>query len=99
MSEPYPAPADPDEPGRYAIRLQGHLEDRWAARFEGLTLTREDNGDTLLLIAAQESDNDCCAQPSHHTEKQSYRQRSAIGLTRPEIASDYEQGASKINQT
>jgi len=49
MSEPYPAPADPDEPGRYAIRLQGHLEDRWAARFEGLTLTREDNGDTLLI--------------------------------------------------
>jgi len=49
MSETYRAPADPDEPGRYAIRLQGHLEDRWAARFEGLTLTREDNGDTLLI--------------------------------------------------
>ena len=49
MSETYPASADPDEPGRYAIRLKGHLDDRWAARFEGLTLTREDNGDTLLI--------------------------------------------------
>ena len=49
MSEPDPALADPNEPGRYAIRLQGHLEDRWAARFEGLTLTREDNGDTLFI--------------------------------------------------
>jgi len=48
MSETYTAPEDPDEPGLYAIRLKGHLDDRWAARFEGLTLTREDNGDTLL---------------------------------------------------
>ncbi len=48
MSEPYPAAEDPDAPGLYAIRIRGHLEDRWAARFEGLTLTREDNGDTLL---------------------------------------------------
>jgi hypothetical protein len=48
MSETYIAPEDQDEPGHYAIRIQGHLEDRWAARFEGLTLTREDNGDTLL---------------------------------------------------
>jgi hypothetical protein len=37
-----------DEPGHYEIRLQGHLDERWAARFEGLTLTREANGDTLL---------------------------------------------------
>jgi hypothetical protein len=48
MSQTYTAPADPDEPGLYAIRIKGHLEDRWAARFEGLTLTREDNGHTLL---------------------------------------------------
>ena len=39
---------DHDEPGLYEIRIKGHLDDRWAARFEGLTLTREDNGDTLL---------------------------------------------------
>jgi len=48
MSETDTAPADPDAPRRYAIRIQGYLEDRWVARFEGLTLTREDNGDTLL---------------------------------------------------
>ncbi len=48
MSDTDTAAEDPDEPGLYAIRIQGHLEDRWAARFEGLALTREDNGDTLL---------------------------------------------------
>jgi hypothetical protein len=36
------------EPGRYEIRIKGHLDDRWADRFEGLTITREDNGETLL---------------------------------------------------
>lgn len=36
MSETYTAAEDPDEPGLYEIRLKGHLEDRWAARFEGL---------------------------------------------------------------
>jgi hypothetical protein len=37
-----------DEPGRYEIRIKGHLDDKWAEGFEGLTLTQEDNGDTLL---------------------------------------------------
>jgi hypothetical protein len=32
----------------YEFRLQGHLDDRWAEWFEGLTITLEDNGDTLL---------------------------------------------------
>jgi hypothetical protein len=32
----------------YEIRLKGHLEDRWAEWFEGLTITREGNGNTLL---------------------------------------------------
>jgi hypothetical protein len=36
------------EPGHYEIRIEGHLDDRWAARFGGMTLTREGNGDTLL---------------------------------------------------
>lgn len=35
-------------PGLYEIRIKGHLEDRWAAWFEGLTLTREGDGETLL---------------------------------------------------
>jgi len=32
----------------YEIRLKGHLDDRWADWFEGLIITLEDNGDTLL---------------------------------------------------
>jgi hypothetical protein len=36
------------EPERYEIRIKGHLDDKWAAWFEGLTITREDNGETLL---------------------------------------------------
>ncbi|MCW2783282.1 MAG: hypothetical protein JWR35_3731 [Marmoricola sp.] len=37
-----------DVPGRYAIRLQGHLGARWEAWFDGLTLTNEADGTTLL---------------------------------------------------
>ena len=37
-----------DEPGSYEIRLKGHLDERWSACFEGLTITLEDNGITLL---------------------------------------------------
>lgn len=37
-----------DEPQLYEIRLKGHLDDRWAEWFERLTITLEDNGDTLL---------------------------------------------------
>ena len=32
----------------YEIRLKGHLEARWVQWFDGLTITLEDNGDTLL---------------------------------------------------
>jgi len=39
---------DHDEPGLYEIRIKGHLDGKWAARFEGMCLTREDNGDSLL---------------------------------------------------
>jgi len=37
-----------DQHQSYAIRLKGHLDERWAEWFEGLTITLEDNGDTLL---------------------------------------------------
>jgi hypothetical protein len=47
MSAPHASTED-DEPGRYEIRLKGHLDDRWADWFGDLTLTREDNGETLL---------------------------------------------------
>ncbi len=37
-----------DDPSLYEIRIKGHLDDRRAAWFEGLTITREENGCTLL---------------------------------------------------
>jgi hypothetical protein len=48
MSETHASSEDQSEPGLYEIRLKGHLDDRWAEWFEGLTITLEDNGDTLL---------------------------------------------------
>lgn len=36
------------EPGHYEIRIKGHLDNRWIDWFEGLTITLEDNGETLL---------------------------------------------------
>ncbi len=37
-----------NEGGSYEIRLKGHLEPRWADWFDGLTLTRESDGTTVL---------------------------------------------------
>ncbi len=48
MSETHASTEDHYEPGLYEIRIKGHLADRWANWFEGLTITLEDNGDTLL---------------------------------------------------
>ncbi len=36
------------EPIVYQIRLQGHLNRKWLNWFEGLTITLEENGNTLL---------------------------------------------------
>jgi hypothetical protein len=38
----------PDQPIGYQIRIKGHLGCEWTDWFEGLTITLEDNGDTLL---------------------------------------------------
>lgn len=35
-------------PGRYEIRVKGHLATRWAAWFDGLSLTRHDDGTTVI---------------------------------------------------
>ena len=39
---------DHPQPGWYEIRLQGHLDARWAAWFDGLTLTQESDGTTII---------------------------------------------------
>lgn len=36
------------EPILYQIRLKGHLDAQWADWFAGLTLSLQENGDTLL---------------------------------------------------
>ncbi|HEX5615534.1 MAG TPA: hypothetical protein VFZ83_10325 [Acidimicrobiia bacterium] len=33
---------------QYEIRVKGHLDSRWAAVFDGLTVTREDGGTTVI---------------------------------------------------
>ncbi len=36
------------EMGLYEIRIRGHLEIRWAAWFDGMTLSHEPDGSTVL---------------------------------------------------
>ena len=36
------------EPGGYRLRVKGHLDQRWSAWFDDLTLTRESNGTTSI---------------------------------------------------
>jgi hypothetical protein len=39
---------DVRQPIVYQIRIQGHLGSEWTDWFEGLTITLQDNGETLL---------------------------------------------------
>ena len=48
MSDTLISSEDHDEPGLYEIRIKGHLADRWANWFEGLTITLQEDGVTLL---------------------------------------------------
>ncbi len=48
MSETHASTEDQSEPELYEICIKGHLDDRWTDWFEGLTITLEENGDTLL---------------------------------------------------
>ena len=48
MRETHESTEDHHEPGRYEIRLKGHLDARWADRFEGLSFTHESDGTTIL---------------------------------------------------
>jgi hypothetical protein len=36
------------EVGRYEVRLRGHLASRWAAWFDGLSISNESDGTTLI---------------------------------------------------
>ncbi len=48
MSKTHALTEDRYEPGSYEIRIKGHLDNHWAEWFEGLTITLDDNGDTLV---------------------------------------------------
>src|SRR5437868_7916012 len=48
MSNDINSESDPGQPLVYQIRIKGHLGREWTDWFGGLTLTREDNGETLL---------------------------------------------------
>ena len=48
MSNEHSPERDAGQPMIYQIRLKGHLGGQWTDWFEGLTITLEDNGDTLL---------------------------------------------------
>ena len=39
---------DAGQPMVYQIRIKGHLGQRWLAWFDGLTITRDPDGNTLL---------------------------------------------------
>jgi len=48
MKATHASTGDQDQPGQYEIRIKGHLDDKWATWFAGLTITRDDTGETLL---------------------------------------------------
>jgi hypothetical protein len=39
---------NPSNPAVYQIRIKGYLDNQWTDWFEGLTITLEQNGDTLI---------------------------------------------------
>ena len=48
MSNKLNPKTDPGQPMVYQIRIKGHLGRQWTDWFGGLTITLEDNGETLL---------------------------------------------------
>ena len=51
MSNEHSPERDAGQPMVYQIRIKGHLGHQWTDWFEGLTITLEENGDTLLTGA------------------------------------------------
>lgn len=51
MSTKFNPKIDPDQPSIYQIRIKGHLGRDWTDWFGGLSITLEDDGDTLLTGA------------------------------------------------
>lgn len=47
VNTPQPQPDTP-QPTIFKIRIKGQLDSQWTDWFEGLTITLDDNGDTLI---------------------------------------------------
>jgi hypothetical protein len=48
MSNEFEPITNPAQPVIYQIRIKGHLSSQWEDWFEGLAITSEEDGDTLL---------------------------------------------------
>ena len=48
MTERHTSPPIPGEAGPYEIRLTGHLDARWGTWFDGLTVSHEADGTTVI---------------------------------------------------
>ena len=48
MSNQFDPQTNPDQPAIYQIRIKGYLGCQWADWFGGLTLTSDDDGNTIL---------------------------------------------------
>ncbi len=48
MSDVINLESDPGQPMVYQFRIKGHLGRQWTDWFEGMAITLEDNGETLL---------------------------------------------------
>ena len=48
MSNKTDQKTDPSQPVVYQIRIKGQLDSQWTDWFEGLTITLEEDGDTVL---------------------------------------------------
>jgi len=52
----------PNKPGRYEIRIKGHLGSCWATWFDGMTLTTKSDGTTVIEAPSwtRPRCTDCC---------------------------------------
>jgi hypothetical protein len=48
MDQPHAATGPLSDPGVYRIRVQGRLEKRWSTWFDGMSLTADRDGTTVL---------------------------------------------------
>jgi hypothetical protein len=48
MTETPVSPGEHDTPACYEIRLKGHLDKRWMGWFDGLSITHDSDGTTVL---------------------------------------------------